>query len=138
VRPAAPPLAPPNPPSFARTLARCALPLAIILLVTTWPWRFQDHAHWADVEWLPFTKYRRPGDWIANIGLFIPLGAAYGWGARAPRRVRDAVLIGVGCSLAVELLQVFMHGRAPTTADVIANGLGAWAGARWATATSLR
>jgi glycopeptide antibiotics resistance protein len=112
--------------------------LALILLVTTWPWRLQDHSHWASVEWVPFTKYRRPGDWIANIGLFIPFGAAYGWGVSSPRRVRDAVLIGVGCSLAVELLQVFMHGRAPTTADVIANGLGTWAGARWAMATSRR
>ncbi|MGE0360576.1 MAG: VanZ family protein [Vicinamibacterales bacterium] len=128
-----------HPPlSNTRTLLRCLLPLAIILVVTTWPWRFQDHSHWASVEWLPFTKYRRPGDWIANIGLFIPLGVAYAWGGTARRRVREAVLLGLGVSLAVELAQVFTHGRAPTVADVIANGLGTWAGARWAIAPRRR
>jgi glycopeptide antibiotics resistance protein len=108
--------------------------LAIILVVTAWPWRFQDHAHWADVEWLPFTKYRRPGDWIANVGLFVPLGVAWGWGAATRQRVREAVVIGIAVSLAVELTQVFTHWRAPSVADVIANGFGTWAGARWAVA----
>jgi glycopeptide antibiotics resistance protein len=117
---------------------RCAAPLAVIVLLTTWPWRFQDHAHWDAVEWIPFSRYVRARDWIANIGLFLPFGAAYAWGGVERRLVGQAVVAGLACSLAVELAQVFMHGRAPTVADLIANTTGAWLGARWAIARTGR
>jgi VanZ family protein len=126
----------PRPPAAHDGLgraARCALPLAAIALVTTWPWTYQDHAHWQAVEWVPFTRYVRPWDWLANVGLFVPLGAAYAWGGPA-RRVREAVWLGLACSLAAELGQVFMHGRAPTVSDVVANTLGVWLGSRWGAA----
>jgi glycopeptide antibiotics resistance protein len=118
--------------AVAWRVLRCAAPLAVIVLLTTWPWRFQDHAHWDGVEWVPFTRYVRARDWIANIGLFIPLGAAYAWRGQGRRLIWQAAIAGLACSLAVELAQVFMHGRAPTVADLIANTAGAWLGARWA------
>lgn len=123
---------------MAWRLARCAAPLAVIVLLTTWPWRLEDHAHWDAVEWIPFTRFVRPRDWIANIGLFVPLGVAYAWGGAGRRLAGHAALAGLACSLAVELTQVFMHGRAPTVADLIANTTGAWLGARWAVARAAR
>jgi glycopeptide antibiotics resistance protein len=108
------------------------VPLAAIALLTTWPWRLQDHAHWDAVEWIPFTQFVRPRDWVANIGLFVPLGVAYAWGGAGRRLAAQAAMAGLACSLAAELTQVFMHGRAPTVADLLANTTGAWLGARWA------
>jgi glycopeptide antibiotics resistance protein len=124
--------------TLGRTLLRCALPLVAIALLTTWPWRFQDHAHWSSVEWIPFTRFVRPRDWIANVGLFVPLGVAYAWGGASRRLAGQAALAGLACSLAAELAQVYTHGRAPTAADLLANTLGAWLGARWAVARTRR
>jgi VanZ family protein len=110
------------------------VPLAVIALLTSWPWQFQDHPHWDAVEWVPFSRYVRARDWIVNIGLFVPFGAAYAWGGAERRLVRQAVLLGLAASLAAELAQVYMHSRVPTVADLIANTAGAWLGARWALA----
>ncbi|AMY10100.1 putative integral membrane protein [Luteitalea pratensis] len=41
-------------------------------------------------------------------------------------------------STAVELFQVYSHGRLPTTTDVMSNALGAFLGARWAAARTGR
>lgn len=112
---------------------RCAVPLALIVLATTWPLsRFQDHAHWADVEWVPFSIYRRPFDVVANMLLFVPFGVAVAW--RGPRaRVRQAAVAAFLLSLAIETGQVFTHNRAATVTDVLTNTAGAWLGARLAT-----
>ena len=108
--------------------------MAAIVLLTTWPWSdFQNHSHWGQVEWVPFTKYVRPFDMIANVALFAPFGAAVVWGDRSTRQVRLAIACGLGFSLAIELAQVYMHGHAPTVVDVVTNTIGAWVGARWAT-----
>jgi VanZ family protein len=114
------------------------MPLAVIALLTTWPWRLQDHAHWDAVEWIPFTRFVRPRDLVANIGLFVPLGVAYAWGSAGRRVAAQAAMAGLACSLAAELAQVFMHGRAPTVTDIIANTTGAWLGARWVVARRRR
>ena len=124
--------------AVAWRVLRCAAPLALIAVLTTWPWHFQNHSHWDTVEWVPFTRYARARDWIANIGLFLPFGAAYAWGGTGRRLVRQAALVGLLCSLAAELAQVFTHDRAPTVADLIANTTGAWLGARWAIARTGR
>ena len=49
---------------------------------------------------------------------------------------RPYLIVGVAIllSLAVELFQVYCHGRLPTTTDIISNALGAYLGARWAAA----
>lgn len=118
---------------------RCAAPLALVLLATTWPLSdFQNHSHWQQVEWVPFTIYVRPFDVLANVVLFAPLGAAWAWGATSRRSVGRAVLAGVGLSLLIEWSQVYTHNRAATTTDVLTNGLGAWLGARWSVARAAR
>lgn len=119
-------------------LARCAAPVAVIALLTTWPWRFQNHAHWDAVEWIPFTRFARPRDLVASIGLFVPLGVTYAWGGAGRQVAAPAAIAGLACSLAAELAQVFMHGRAPTVTDLIANTTGAWLGARWLVARQRR
>jgi glycopeptide antibiotics resistance protein len=114
-------------------VARVVPPLALILLATTWPIsRFQDHAHWADVEWVPFSEFVRPFDIVANVLLFVPFGMALAWGADR-RHVRRAVLAALALALAVELSQVYTHNRIATTTDVITNTAGAWLGAWLAT-----
>lgn len=115
------------------TLGRCLAPLALIVLATTWPLsRFQAHAHWASVEWIPFTKFVRPFDVVANVILFLPFGVAFGWGGTTDRRVRRAVAWALVCSLAVELGQSFTHNRVASVTDLLANAAGAWLGAHWA------
>lgn len=116
-----------------RTLRRCLAPLALIVLATTWPLsRFQDHAHWAEVEWVPFSTYQRPFDVVANMLLFVPFGAAMTW-RETRARVGRATVTAFLLSLAIETGQVFTHNRAATVTDVLTNTAGAWLGARLAT-----
>ena len=65
-------------------------------------------------------------DTIANILLFLPLGAFMSW--RPHARLRSAVLAGVALSMTVELAQLFIPGRWTSTDDVLLNGLGAFLG----------
>ncbi len=115
------------------TLGRCLVPVAVIVLATTWPLsRFQPHAHWAAVEWIPFTRFIRPVDVAANVLLFFPFGAAFAWDGTTERRIRRAVAWAFACSLVVELGQVYTHNRVASVTDLLANTAGAWLGARWA------
>lgn len=114
------------------TLGRCLGPVILIVLATTWPLsRFQPHAHWASVEWIPFTRFVRPFDVVANLLLFVPFGVAFGWRGTTDRRIRRAVAWGLACSVAVELGQVYTHNRVPSVTDLLANSSGAWLGASW-------
>jgi VanZ family protein len=66
-------------------------------------------------------------DFVLNVVLFIPLGAAL-WNAR--RRLRDALMAGLLVSVVIELLQVrTITGRDATLGDILANTLGSVAGA---------
>lgn len=114
-------------------MARCLVPLALILLATTWPISdYQDHAHWTAVEWIPFTHYQRAFDVVANVVLFVPFGWALAW--RGERRgVGLAALVGLSLSLLVELSQVYTHNRIATVTDLLTNTTGAWLGAWLAT-----
>lgn len=105
----------------------------LILLATTWPISdYQDHAHWAAVEWVPFSEYQRAFDILANIVLFVPFGLALAWrGTRGD--VGRAALVGLALSLAVELSQVYTHNRIATVTDLLTNTTGAWLGAWLAT-----
>jgi glycopeptide antibiotics resistance protein len=115
------------------TLGRCLAPLALIVLATTWPLsNFQLHAHWASVEWIPFTKFVRPFDVVANVLLFLPFGVAFGWGGTTNRRIVRAVAWALVCSLAVELGQTYTHDRVASVTDLLTNTGGAWLGAYWA------
>jgi hypothetical protein len=81
-------------------------------------------AHWAVLE---------PGwqaDLLLNVVLFLPLGFI---GRRIPGGASGGigrwVLLGGACSLGIEAAQLFLAGRYPTATDVLANALGAGAGA---------
>ena len=66
-------------------------------------------------------------DAVLNIALFVPLGAAL-W--LLTRRSGIAVALGFAVSLAVEAAQgLLIAGRDATVSDLLANTLGAWAGA---------
>lgn len=118
--------------------------VALIVMATTmpWSWYFVGHAHWANVEWIPFSRRIRPDDFILNVLLFTPFGFTAvralapddGPGPVGARRSRamvaGVVLAGACLSMSVELFQVYCHGRMPTTVDVISNTLGTWLGTR--------
>lgn len=127
--------------------------LIVILLVTVRPWYgFVGHSHWANVEWVPFSHGVRPFDCVANVLLFVPLGAALTWGRfgggeaplpggrspwKSPRAaIVQATIAGALLSMAVELYQVYCHGHFPTMTDVLTNTTGAWLGAWFGASTS--
>jgi len=110
-------------------VAAVAAALAPILLLTTWPFRsFVSHSHWAAVEWIPFTQKQVPLDFLLNTLLFVPLGLALAWRTNLTT-IGRITLVGLLVSLMVETFQVFTHSAFSTTADVLANTLGAWGGA---------
>ena len=127
--------------------------LVLIVAATTmpWSWYYVGHSHWASVEWVPFSQRFRPGDLVLNVLLFVPFGftALRLTAADRPHSesqdphttfpsspaVVGTVIAGCLISIAVEWFQVYCHGRMPTSVDVFANTLGAWAGTRL---TSLR
>lgn len=103
-----------------------ALSLLAIALATV-PWSgFVGHPHWARVTWIP--DEIRVGDMVGNVLLYLPLGwsAARVWNAR---RAGTLIVGGAaGLSATVEWLQIWSHGRFPTTTDLLMNTLGAAAG----------
>ena len=104
--------------------------VGVILLVVV-PWRsYQDHSHWARVQWIPFTTPPiKARDIIGNILLYVPLGY---WAMRrlGARHVWRAVAFGFALSVATEFTQVYSHGRFPSLTDVTNNVCGAWFGTR--------
>jgi glycopeptide antibiotics resistance protein len=74
-----------------------------------------------------------PADLIGNILLFIPFGFGLTeWfrdrGLGVVTSAIAIVLISLGLSLSVEILQVFLPSRSPTLSDLLANSLGGLAG----------
>lgn len=65
-------------------------------------------------------------DLILNLVLFAPLGWAM---VRAGASPLAALLVGLGLSTSIEVLQLLLPGRSPTIRDVAINGFGAWCGA---------
>jgi glycopeptide antibiotics resistance protein len=71
------------------------------------------------------------GDVALNLAFLFPVGFLF----RLARRGRggpmalDALALGLGVSLVLELLQAFLPSRVTSPTDVATNGLGAWAGA---------
>ncbi len=104
--------------------------LSVILFITTGgPWsRFVGHSHWELVEWVPFSRGVWRFDIIANIALFVPFGATVAW-RRSGRVVVLVILAGALLSIAIELYQVYCHGRFATMTDVLTNTCGAALGA---------
>ena len=132
--------------------------VALIVAATTMPWSmyYVGHGHWPRVEWVPFTQRVRPGDFLLNMLLFVPFGASafachaggaghsftsrvpspggHAHGFNAGHRLLIVVLAAILLSIAVEVFQVYSHGRLPTTTDVVSNAIGAFVGGRLAAA----
>lgn len=93
------------------------------------PWRLQEYSRsfWKDV--------------LVNILGFIPFGfAVYAWAGnsaerRSPTAMNIALLLGIGISLFIELLQVYLPTRDSSLTDVMNNVLGTYIGARLFRAT---
>jgi glycopeptide antibiotics resistance protein len=98
-----------------------------------------------------FTQNDRVSDWgsvaflnlAANVVLFLPLGLLAPLASERIRRLRNALVLGVSVSLAIEVAQ-FLIGRSADIDDVILNvvgvgiGYGAWILLRRMRATSWR
>lgn len=111
-------------------LASWAVPAAVaVIAAAVVPWTdLQDHAHWEAIGWLPFMSWPVSAfDIVANIALFIPLGAAVARRSRTPLLV--AMLFAAGLSLAGETLQLYSHTRFPSATDLVTNVGGALIGA---------
>jgi glycopeptide antibiotics resistance protein len=103
----------------------------IVLVVVPWG-RFQDHPHWARIDWLPFIGQPiRVRDVVANTLLYLPFGY---WHHKQGGSVRlwRTIAFAFGLSLATEFTQIFSHGRFPSARDVTCNTVGALWGAMWA------
>lgn len=87
-------------------------------------------------------RYTTVFDIVGNLAAYLPLGflwvaALRRWLAAAPA-VALALIVGIGLSFAMEVLQHFLPSRVPSNVDLSFNSLGALlgalAGARWAPA----
>jgi glycopeptide antibiotics resistance protein len=115
---------------LSRRLARALLVawiLVILFIVVPWG-RFQDHSHWARVNWIPFGGWPfRPRDIVLNVLFYMPFGYLQARLTGHQPWLR-AGLPAFALSTATEFTQVFSHGRFPSINDVICNVLGALAG----------
>lgn len=73
-------------------------------------------------------------DAVRNVVLFVPLGVLLGVGGW---RVRGVLVLAVGLSASIELLQGWIPGRYPGVGDVLWNGLGSVLGAAMARSRNL-
>lgn len=120
-------------PPAGRVWQRLALALAVALPVLAIPpWLdLQDHAHWANVAWVPFVSPPvRLGDVLRNVLLFAPLGAAVAANLRSSA-VSKATALALLVSVSGEFSQLYSHTRFPSTTDVAVNVTAA-AAAAWA------
>ena len=105
-------------PPLSLLLSYCFL----ILAATVFSRRVMGEAK---LELMPFWSYKKAiaghglrNEILANILMFVPVGALL------PMVVKRPVLIGIGFSAFIELLQLFTHRGLCETDDVISNTLG--------------
>lgn len=117
------------------------LAVVAVLAVTLLPLSgYRAHPHWERVGWIPFADDRSHlWEMAANAALFLPLGWSAARVLGAGRlAVLAASLGGLWLSVAVELAQVFAHGRVSSATDVAFNFAGAALGASLAMRTAER
>ena len=113
-----------------------------ILLLTAAPFHFDTSlhsvlAHWSRVRINPLISPdtgRRLSipDFVQNMLLFVPFGAATVWAFgndRVGRAVISGVLLGCALSVSAESIQLLTTDRISSFADVLANTIGAFTGA---------
>ena len=99
--------------------------VGVTLVITLAPFRFARPPA-LHLSWL-----LHPGDMIANVLLFVPLGFLFRASAAGERDRRPiaALVLGLVTSAAIEAAQLYLPGRFPSLVDVATNALGAWVGA---------
>lgn len=99
--------------------------LGITIVITLAPFRFA----WPSAVHLSYRV--DPGDVIANVLLFVPLGFLFRASSRsaAGRRPVTALVAGLVTSAVLETAQIFLPGRFASPVDVATNAAGAWLGA---------
>lgn len=108
------------PPRLLRGLLAAWLAGTLFLtLAPFWPLRAVPH------RFAPASRLG-PLDFALNIALFLPCGAIL---KMLGRRVSTATAAGALLSLAIESAQMWIPYRCPSQLDVLANALGAFAGA---------
>ncbi len=102
--------------------------LLVVLVVVPWG-RFQDHAHWQRIAWVPFVSQPvRSGDIVRNIILYLPCGLLLVGRRRCARELWRVAVFAFALSVSTELTQVFSHGRFSSATDVTTNVFGALCG----------
>ena len=98
----------------------------VLILVSILPWRgFDPSAHWHRVGWIPFvSRPVRVIDVVANLALFVPLGASIALYTQRAALVPTLAAAFV-CSFAGEWAQVYSRNRYPSGQDLVCNVLGA-------------
>lgn len=114
-----------SPASSLLGLALLSYLLAVVIVITLLPFRFQWPAHvriYASTDWF---------DIVTNIALFLPLGFVYRlfWRLQPAQARLRVLLYGAVLSTAIELLQLCLPGRYSCPLDVLANSVGTWLGA---------
>ena len=126
-------------PGVARERRAVRIQLALwttgIVLITTLPWsNFQGHAHWAQVNWVPFaSRFDNPRDVILNgivFGIFGYLFARAFPANRPSVTLARAWILAAVLSASVEFYQVFSHGRFANMTDFVMNNAGGGTGGR--------
>ena len=98
----------------------------VVLILTFMPFRFKSSINLFFL-WTVF-----PGDFIANIFLFLPLGFL----CKLSRKEREdpsclkELFYGTLFSLFIETSQMFLDSRCSSISDILANGLGAFLGGK--------
>ena len=100
-----------------------------IVLITTLPWsNFQGHAHWAQVNWVPFASpFDNARDVILNgvvFGIFGYLFARAFPASRPSVTLARAWILAAVLSASAEFYQVFCHGRFANMTDFFMNNVG--------------
>jgi glycopeptide antibiotics resistance protein len=127
----------PSPDRFLDKIEKTApaivfVSIAIVFIATLFPFRFSFYQG-ISLDYILDSFYTpsSPGDLIANILLFAPLGfgLAAWWPKQNLRKMAvwlglSAILIGFILSLTVEILQVYIITRSPTITDLITNSVG--------------
>ena len=116
---------------MALTAAIKWISVLVIVIALLYPFKFENHGHWENIVWPPFSRLNSIPDFVQNVLLFMPFGyfairwrPDVGWKA-----VIRTTLEGAGLSFCGEFCQIFIHFRSPSSTDVVMNTCGAFAGA---------
>lgn len=99
--------------------------MVVVAVITLAPFRF------AWPEYFEASLLVTDGGWatdvVLNVVLFVPLGLL--WQRMTGMRAVSALAIGLLAGTVIEGAQLFLAPRYTTLSDLVANGVGAWAGA---------